>query len=354
MRINRGNSRNTCLWSWWNRRTVEVRPRRAKSVLHEYYDVEDQRRGLTVNPYVGCSHRCLYCYATFEWTKDFHDAVEAKVNAPEVLSSELARWRSRIVEPVFLSTATDPYQPVEGSLRLTRRVVEVLQSRGIPYYIFTKSATILRDLDLHSRYRDKCAIVWSLTTVDEELKRALEPGASSARGVLIAMKRFADAGVKVGVNVDPVLPGLNDDPADISKLLTASREAGASFAYNGVLRLRDDIWQRVRKFLGSRGREDVIGRMEKLYFEEGRGLGPYRVPPRSYYDSISSLVREKSESLGMRYGIPVGEGEAVAPVERWREVPLSCYMSDADGDEARVERGGRVPSAPRPRTSRRA
>ncbi|MGC9116561.1 MAG: SPL family radical SAM protein [Conexivisphaera sp.] len=312
---------------WWSRRTAEVRRRRARSVLHEYYDVEDGRRGLTVNPYVGCSHRCVYCYATYEWFERFHDVVEAKVNAPEVLASELAVRRGRRVDPVFLSTATDPYQPVEGVLRLTRRVVEVLQSRGIPYYIYTKSATIVRDLDLHARYRDRCAIVWSLTTVDEKLKRALEPGASSARGVLSAMRRFADAGVLVGVSVDPMIPGVTDDRGKVEELLARARESGASFAYNGVLRLREDIWERLRELLRSMGMSSAVERIERLYYSEGRRLGPYLVPPEDYYSYAAGLVREIAGRLGMRYGIPVGEGEAVAPVERWRDSTLTSYMA---------------------------
>ena len=338
-----------CLW--WKGRTVEVRRRRSKSVIHRYYDVEDRRSGLTVNPYVGCSHRCIYCYATFDWAKEFHDVVEAKVNAPEVLSSELATWKERTVEPVFLSTATDPYQPIEGALGLTRRVVKVLQSSGIPYYVFTKSAAIVRDLDLHAGYRDKCAVVWSLTTVDEELKRSIEPGASSARGVLIAMRRFADAGVRVGVNVDPVLPGLTDNRDGIAELLAASRNSGASFAYNGVLRLRGDIWNRLREFLSSRGMYEVIGIMERLYFEEGRRIGPYRIPPERYVDGISAVVREMAESLGMRYGIPVGEGEDVAPVDRWRTLPLTRYLSmeEAGPGDAAPTRRARDPREARPR-----
>lgn len=310
---------------------MEVRPRRAKGVLHYYYDVDDRREGLTVNPYVGCSHRCVYCYATYEWAKDFHDVVVAKVNAPEVLKSELATWKGRIIEPVFLSTATDPYQPVEGRLRLTRRIVEVLQSKGVPYYVFTKSATVVRDLDLHARYRGRCAIIWSLTTVDEGLKRELEPGASSARGVLKAMRMFAEAGVAVGVNVDPVIPGLTDEPEGIRGVLEASKASGASFAYSGVLRLREDVWNRLRAFLESRGMREALRTIERLYFEEGRRVGPYRVAPKWYVDRISSMAKGIAESLGMRYGIPVGEGELVAPAERWRAIPLDSYANRSDG-----------------------
>jgi len=326
---------------WWNLRTVEVRKRRVKSVLHEYYDVEDSKGGLTVNPYVGCSHRCVYCYATFEWWRDFHDVVEAKVNAPEVLSEELARWRGSRIEPVFLSTATDPYQPHEGALRITRRIVEVLQSRGVPYYIYTKSATIVRDLELHARYKDRCVVVWSLTTVDEGLKRALEPGASSARGVFAAMRRFASAGVTVGVTVDPIIPGLTDGRENLEAVLAGSRANGASFAYSGVLRLREDVWERLGSLLRSMGKHEVVELIEHMYFSEGRRLGPYRIPPRSYSERVSSLVREIAESLGMRYGIPVGEGDLLSPVERWRDAKITWYLEG--GEEHRGEAIGAGP-----------
>ncbi len=312
--------------SWWRKRTVETRVKRARSLLHRYHDVDDEYDGLTVNPYVGCSHRCVYCYATFEWKGDFHDIVDVKINAAEVLVRELAMLKRRFVEPVFLSTVTDPYQPIEGVYRLTRRIVEVLQSRGIPYYIFTKSASITRDLDLHARYRDRCAIVWSLTTLDEGIKRLLEPGASAARGVLEAMRRFSEADVPVGINIDPVIPGLTDGRGRLEELVERAADSGARFVYNGVLRLREDIWERFRELLIEEGLTEAYQRLVQLYFRDGRRAGPYRVPPRDYQEDISRRVRKTSKKRGLYYGIPVGEGELIAPAERWRIKPLTCYM----------------------------
>ncbi len=122
------------------------------------------------------------------------------------MEKELESWREPSLGPVFLSSATDSYQPLEGRYRLTRKSVEILQSHGVPYYVFTKSASIVRDLDLHASYRDKCMIVWSLTTLDEQLKRVLEPGASTAQGMLKALKLASDRGITAGVNIDPNHP----------------------------------------------------------------------------------------------------------------------------------------------------
>ena len=158
---------------WYSLSAPEYEPKSSKSIIHPF-NVRGYR-GLTINPYQGCQHRCAYCYATYEWSPEFYDRIYAKSNAPEVLEKELATWKAGTIEPVMVSSATDAYQPAELKYNLTRRCVEVLQKYGVPYYVFTKSAIIERDLELHRRYRH-CFIVWSVTTCSESIRRIVEPG----------------------------------------------------------------------------------------------------------------------------------------------------------------------------------
>lgn len=121
----------------------------------DVYDFEVANDRSFCAPYVTLHN----CYATYEWSPDFYDVVYAKTNAANVLERELVGWKDGEIKPVFIASATDCYQPVEGLLRPTRKCVEVLQKNGVPYYISTKSGSILRDLSLHASYRDKCFIV---------------------------------------------------------------------------------------------------------------------------------------------------------------------------------------------------
>ena len=319
---------------WWKKERVEYKPVRARSLLHRYYDVDDSYYGLTVNPYSGCSHRCVYCYATFEWNQDFFDIVKVKVNAPSVLRNELLSWRKSTIEPVFLSTATDPYQPAEGVYRVTRRIIEILQSKGIPYYIFTKSSTIVRDLDIHAKYKDKCIIVWSLTSVDEKIKKLIEPGASPAKSIFKAMRLFSERGVLTGVNVDPVIPGLTDDPTHLRRIIKETSASGGSFASIGVLRIRNDIWERIKKLLISSGLTRTYRTLIRLYFREGRKKGPYLLPPDNYVKSLRDFFESEVSKAGLSFGIPVENtledsndlGFQLRPVRLWYSENISCYL----------------------------
>jgi DNA repair photolyase len=145
--------------TWYCKRGPDIVTKDSKSIIHPF--VVKRYKGLTVNPYQGCQHRCGYCYATYEWSPQFYDKIYAKSNAPEVLENQLKSWKSKTIKPVMVSSATDPYQPAEIRYGLTRKCVEVLQKYNVPYYIFTKSTIISRDLELHKRYKDNCFLVWS-------------------------------------------------------------------------------------------------------------------------------------------------------------------------------------------------
>lgn len=197
----------------------------------------------SLNPYRGCSHGCAYCYARptheylgFSAGLDFESRVLVKEEAPELLRRELSakRWEPKVLA---LSGVTDPYQPVEKRLRITRRCLEVLAESRNPVAVVTKNHLVTRDTDLLAelaRY-GAASVAVSLTTLDEDLRRVLEPRTSAPARRLAAVEELACAGVPVGVMTAPVIPGLNDH--ELPALISAAADAGAQFAAYTLVRL---------------------------------------------------------------------------------------------------------------------
>jgi DNA repair photolyase len=206
-------------------------------------DSEDIPFSFSLNPYRGCEHGCIYCYARpyheylgFSAGLDFETKILVKEDAPERLEEEL-RARSWRGDPIAMSGVTDPYQPVERRLLLTRRCLEILADCRQPVSIITKSGLVARDADLLAALARVSAanVAVTITTLNEPLRRSLEPRAASADVRLDAVAALARAGVPVGVMVAPVIPGLTDH--EIPAILTRAAEAGASWADFTMLRL---------------------------------------------------------------------------------------------------------------------
>jgi len=201
----------------------------------------------SINPYRGCEHGCIYCYARpahayvgMSPGLDFETRLLFKPELPELLEKELSK-PGYVARPVALGANTDPYQPVERTLGITRRVLEVLERFGHPVTIVTKSAGVLRDLDILKRLseRNLVHVCLSVTTLDLKLARIMEPRAASPLRRLEAVAALRQAGVPVGVLVAPVIPGLND--AEIERVLEMSARAGATRAGYVLLRLPLEI-----------------------------------------------------------------------------------------------------------------
>jgi DNA repair photolyase len=218
----------------------------------------------SLNPYMGCAHRCAFCYVRgFERRADrpsddrYGTSIRVKTNVVEVLRRELARrgWRC---ETVAIGAATDPYQPAEGRYRLTRGCIEALGAARTPLDLITRGPLVIRDTDVLSAAarRAEVRVSVSIATLDESLSSRLEPGVAPPRQRLRAVRTLTDAGIAAGVALAPVLPGLTDAPADLAAVLRAARDAGATHAWSNVLNLR----------LGTR--EHFLGVLEREWPEE--------------------------------------------------------------------------------------
>jgi len=198
---------------------------------------------VSLNPYRGCEHGCIYCYArpTHEWLGfssglDFETRILVKEDAPRLLEKALASpsWRP---QTIALSGVTDPYQPVERKLQLTRRCLEVLAAWRNPVAIVTKNALVTRDYDLLAELArvNAAAVFISITTLDAQLACVMEPRASAPVRRLAAISSLAQAGIPVGVMVAPIIPGLTDH--EIPAIVNAAAQAGARFAGHTIIRL---------------------------------------------------------------------------------------------------------------------
>ncbi len=208
----------------------------------------------SINPYRGCEHGCIYCYArpTHSYLNlspglDFETKIIAKQNIAEVLRRELAR-KSYVPKLIAVGTATDCYQPVERELKLTRQVIEVLREARHPFGLVTKSSGVERDLDLIAPMAaDKLAAIYvTITSLDRDLARKLEPRAAAPHRRLRTIRTLAEAGVPVGVSLAPHIPFVTDD---MEQVLEAAWDAGARSAFYHVLRLPWEVSPLFRQWL---------------------------------------------------------------------------------------------------------
>jgi len=228
--------------------------------------------GWTVNPYRGCSHACVYCFARpthtyldFNPGRDFEREIVVKVNVPEVLRTELGRpsWKKELVA---LGTNTDPYQWVESKYRLTSEILSALDEADTPVTVLTKSPLVLSDLPIFERMNRsrKTTVNLSVPTVDESAWRATEPHTPSPRARLEAVAELKRRGISSGVLIAPIMPGINDRPEQIAPILEAASEAGADFVTPIALNLRKETREVFFEWLGAE-RPDLLMTYERLY-----------------------------------------------------------------------------------------
>ena len=292
---------------------------RARSVLNRVPGKSRMPFRWTINPYRGCSHACVYCFARpthnyldFDAGRDFEREIVVKVNAPEVLRVELARasWRG---EHVALGTNTDPYQWVEGRYRLMQGIWEALRDAANPCSVLTKSPLLLRDLPLMREIDERAGFgaMLSIPTLDEKAWRATEPHTPHPRARLEAVAELNRAGIRTGVLIAPLMPGINDAPEQIEPLLAKAIEAGATSIGGVALHLRAGVREVFMEWLQTQ-RPELVSRYEGLY----RG-GAYA--PGEERKRLASLVRGggiRPSRRGLDRGLDIRDAKAQQPPTR--------------------------------------
>jgi DNA repair photolyase len=264
---------------------------RAKSILNRVPEASRMPFRWTINPFRGCTHACEFCFARpthkyldFNAGRDFEREIVVKVNAPELLRAELARpsWKG---EHVALGTNTDPYQWVEGRYKLMPGIWEAMRDAANPCSVLTKSPLLLRDLELMKQIaeRTEFGAALSVPTLDEKAWRATEPHTPNPRARLEAVAELTRAGIKTGVLVAPLMPGINDAPEQVTPILELASEAGAAYISGIALHLRGDVRDLWFEWLREH-RPDLIPRYEQLYRR-----GAYA--PKEEQERLTQLVK---------------------------------------------------------------
>jgi DNA repair photolyase len=275
---------------------VEYREEPCRSALNR---VKGMMFEWSLNPYMGCVHRCTFCYVrAFERRADrpaddgYGTSIRVKTNVVEVLRAELARpsWEG---SSVAIGAATDPYQPAEGRYRLTRGCIEALADYSNPFGLITRGPMIVRDVDVlvEAAKRAEVGVTFSIPTLDEEVWRKTEPSTAHPRQRLRALKELVDAGIKVGVGMAPILPGISDRPEQLREVVKAAREAGATGVWTNILFLRPGTREHFLEHVA----EDFPELLPR-YLELYRG--------RAYLPAAESKpLRAQVSALAKEYGV---------------------------------------------------
>jgi DNA repair photolyase len=281
----------------------------------------------TLNPYRGCTHACHYCYARryhaqFELNADdeFASVILVKTNFVEILARELARtkWQRDLVA---IGTATDPYQPIEGHYRLTRRSLTELAASRTPVSIVTKGPMVVRDIDVLKEVAAAatCTVCMSVPSVDEDAWRKMEPGTAHPLQRLKAVRALTKAGIRAGVLMAPLVPGITTSRQRIEATLAAIADHGASFVGANVLHLEGGTRDHFFRFL-ERTFPHLVDGYQRLYANGAKRA------PKAYSQAVQDAVAEGRERIGMS-----GRGKADGGREPTEDEP------EEDNQELRPE-----------------
>ncbi len=288
---------------------TEVKPDASRSIIN-YNDSPDIGASATINPYRGCEHGCIYCFArpTHSYFNlspglDFETKLFYKPQAAELLEKELRKPGYR-VQPIMLGPNTDAYQPIEREYRITRGLLEVCERYRHPVTLLTKSSLIERDVDVLSKLAERRLVsaCVSVTSLDPELKRTLEPRTASPQARLRAIKTLADAGVPVGVLVAPVIPVITEP--ELEKILEVAAEAGATAAGYVLLRLPWELKEVFRDWLETQRpgeAEHVLSRLRQMH--GGKEYNPAWGLRQTGTGPFAQLLSQRFELACKRLGL---------------------------------------------------
>jgi len=287
-----------------------VLPEPSRSIISRN-DSPDIGFSQSINPYRGCEHACVYCYARPSHAYlglspglDFETKLFFKADAATLLEAELSTKNYKC-STIMLGANTDPYQPLEKTLKVTRSILEVLARVRHPVSITTKGALVARDVDLLADLaRDGLArVMFSIPTLDNDVKRVLEPRAASASAKLKAMRTLAEAGVIVGVNVAPIIPVLTEH--EIEAVLEASKEAGASLASYTILRLPYEVKDLFREWLAEHFPDRAAHVMSIVRSMRGERDNDPDFGTRMHATGpVAQLIRQRFQLSCRRLGFP--------------------------------------------------
>lgn len=290
----------------------------------------------SLNPYTGCSHFCLYCYATAY--------IGVKPSTPKKdykrrLLSDIEAGRINPKFHIDMSTSSDPYPPEEDRYRLTRWSLEQLLPRGYKVLVITKGALVARDTDILSK--GNAAVTMTITTLDPGLARRLEPGAPPPRARVEALHKLSRAGVPIGLRLDPVFPYLTDSEDSIREVLEAAYSSGARFVVTSTYKARPDNLRRLLDAF-----PELEDRYIRLYRQEGKWMHGYWYLEPSLRRKILLKVKRIAERLGMEYATcregfpelhtaPTCDGSHLIPqrVAPTRSPSLEAYLGGASAEE---------------------
>jgi DNA repair photolyase len=294
---------------------IEYREEPCKSALNP---VKGMGFKWSLNPYMGCVHRCTFCYVrAFERRSDrpsddrYGTSIRVKTNIAEVLRRELVRstWERELVT---IGAATDPYQPAEGRYKLTRGCLEVLRDAANPFGIITRGPMIVRDVDVlvAAAQRADVSVTFSIPTLDEDVWKRTEPSTAHPRQRLKALKTLVEAGVNARVGMAPILPGISDRPEQLREVVRAARAAGATGIWANLLYLKPGTREHFLECL-ARDWPELLPEYERLY--RGRAYLPV---------AESAPARNEARRLARAVGIRDRRPEPLRPPERDEQLSL--------------------------------
>jgi len=243
---------------------------------------------LTLNPYTGCSHNCVYCYAT-SYTPHLADCHPKK----DLLKRVESEARKLNGETVSISNSSDPYPHSEVELGLTRECLQILSGNNCKVQLITKSSLVARDADVITKM--PCMVTLTITTQDEEIARLIEPGAPSPSERLKAIETLVSKNIPVSARIDPIIPSVNDNP---TLLIATLADIGVKHVTSSTYKVKRDNWQRFFKAMPS-----VAEKIKSLYFSKGERVGGSTLLPVDLRLNILTRIRSSVVSNGMKFGV---------------------------------------------------
>ena len=259
-----------------------------KSILHR---IDNPRLPFNwgANPYRGCLHSCIYCFARYTHSyldldpeHEFETTIFVKINAPKILRKELGnpKWKNELVN---LGSVCDPYQPIERKYKITREMLKEFQRYKTPLTVATKSALVTRDKDILAKMSQNTDVVISISSINDQVRKLVEPRTSSTQQRLEAIKELRNSGVTVGVLLMPIIPFLNDSEEEIEALFQAVSKSGANYVIPGILYLTGSTKKRFFEFIQKH--YPALNEQYRSYYKR-------RSPPKDYQEKINQLFRK--------------------------------------------------------------